>query len=327
MRILAITQRLEEACTRYRISQYQPRLEERGVQLDVISWPESKRGQRDLVRRLPDWQAVVVQRRLPSLRMIRELRKGARRLIFDFDDAIIYKDSASGEPRLLLDKWLRFRALVRCCDSITAGNRYLAGIASKFSPPDRVFILPTVVDLKSYENRSPTTRSSNILGWIGSRSTVPYLENLRRPLELVHSQLPDLQVKVISDQKPDLGSMPVQWLQWNARTEVQELPQIRVGLAPLPDDRWTRGKCALRLLQYLAAEVAAVASPVGTQAEITSAGAALKARTQTDWVSAILALLHDQNLRIACVARGAELVNKVFSVTSCVSQLERIWCG
>lgn len=326
-RLAAITQHPDEACTRYRVSQYRPYLESQGKHLEVIPWPKERNQQQRLLRSLGDWDAVVVQRRLPDLRAISEMRRRARRLVFDFDDAIVYRDSARGKPLLLVDKWARFRALVRRCDAVTAGNSYLAALASRHALPGRVFVLPTAVPLNCRPGQDTVSSRPGTLGWIGSRSTLPYLEQLCQPLQKLCSDRPELCITVVSDQKPNLGTARVQWRPWKAQSEMTELQQMRVGLAPLPDDRWTRGKCGLRLLQYLAAGVPAVASPVGTQAEITREGGALEARTKQEWISAITRVLDDPSLAHAVIAKGSCLVARDYNTELCAAKLERIWCG
>ena len=221
--------------------------------------------------------AVLFQRYLPSRRWLRRIRVRAKRLVYDFDDAILYAESTRGRPRLLLQRWWRFRAMMRCCDAVTAGNSYLAELAQREAPR-----------VASASCRPPwrwhatilsrlDPRSAPVVGWIGGRWTLPYLAQLRRPLEKLSAEIAGLTLRVIADQAPDLGRTRVELVPWAAETEVRELQRLRAGLAPLPDDAWTRGKCGLRLLQYLAAGVPAVASPVGIQAEIVRAGAALPA--------------------------------------------------
>jgi glycosyltransferase involved in cell wall biosynthesis len=325
-RVLAVTQLAEEACTRYRVSQYQPYLEANGYLLEACPWPRNNRDQIRLLGSVDHRDVVVVQRRLPRLPAIRELRKRARRLIFDFDDAIIYADSAQGRPWLLLDKWVRFRALVKRADAVTAGNPYLAAMASRYADTDKVFVVPTSVRVQELQAHPRNCDSKPLLAWIGSHSTLPYLEGLRDALHEVNRQYPGICVRVIADRRPDLGDILVDWKPWSPETEISELQDAHIGLAPLPDDRWTRGKCGLRLLQYLALGIPAVASPVGTQAEIVRIDGALGARSQEEWVSSILALIRDKPLADRYGAKGYACVKRDFNVASWVRMVEQIWC-
>ena len=123
------------------------------------------------------------------------------------------------------------------------------------------------------------------------------------------------------------GKTRVELIPWDATTEARELKQLRVGLAPLPRDAWTHGKCGLRLLQYLAAGIPAVASPVGTQAELIHAGAALTASSDADWLQTLQRVLNDRYFTAEVVAAGRELVREQFCAPVWAGQLRAFWCG
>ena len=178
-----------------------------------------------------------------------------------------------------------------------------------------------------YAPAPSATGTAPVVGWIGAHWTLPYLAQLRRPLDALSAEIAGLTVRVIADRAPDLGRTRVELIPWTAETEVQELRRLRVGVAPLPDDVWTRGKCGLRLLQFLAAGVPAVASPVGTQAEIVRAGAALPATSDADWTRALHRLLTEPSAAAELAARGRQLVQEKFSTSSWASSARELWCG
>jgi glycosyltransferase involved in cell wall biosynthesis len=318
---------MEEAPTRYRITQYQPFFFAQGCQLKTVVWPRERHAQKLVARSITANDVVVLQRRLPSAAIIRELASRAGRMVFDFDDAVIFSDSARRTPRLLLDRWLRFKKLVRCCHTVTAGNAYLADLASRHTARDHVVIVPTTLDLKKYpvQFASGSVRL-RLLGWIGCHSTLPYLYRLRNVLHRLAKTYPDLRLRVICDCPPDLPEIRTEWKPWNSETEVQDLSQVSVGLAPLPDDRWTRGKCGLRLLQYLACRVPSVASAVGTQRQIIESGGALPAATDEQWCTAIRSLLDDQHTAESCVEGGLSLVTQ-FDLNRWGPVVQEAWCG
>lgn len=331
-RLLAITHpgSAVSVSTRYRVTAYEPYLHPHQIHVETLHWPRrAAEGaeQAALLESVAQADAVLLQRYLPSRRWLRRIRARARRLVYDFDDAILYAESTRGRPRLLLQRWWRFRAMMRCCDAVTAGNAYLAELAQREVPQRRVEVLPTTVDWDRYDRAPSRTETAPVVGWIGGRWTLPYLEQLRRPLERLSAEIPGLTVRVIADQAPNLGKTRVELVPWAAETEVRELQRLRVGLAPLPDDAWTRGKCGLRLLQYLAAGVPAVASPVGTQAEIVRAGAALPASSDADWCQALHRLLTEPAAAAALAARGRELVREQFSTSSWANVARELWCG
>ncbi len=321
------------ASTRYRVSQFEPYLRHHHIHVETLPWPRrasagaGERERASLLESVATADAVLFQRYLPTRARLREVRARARRLVYDFDDAILYRESTRGRPRLLLPRWWRFRAMMDGCDAVTAGNSYLAELAQRWAPAGRVEVLPTTVELARYDPEPLRPAAAPVVGWIGGRWTLPYLEQLRRPLEALSTEVAGLTLRVIADLAPDLGRTRVELVPWAAETEVRELKRLHAGVAPLPDDAWTRGKCGLRLLQYLAAGIPAVASPVGVQAEIVRAGAALPATSDSDWCRALHRLLNEPSLVAELTARGRELVRERFSTSSRADFARELWCG
>jgi glycosyltransferase involved in cell wall biosynthesis len=324
-RLLAITDPGCAVATRYRVAQFAPHLSE--IHVETRAWPRMAAEQASLLESVAAADAVLIQRVLPSRCWLRQIRQRATRLVYDFDDAILYAESTRGRPRLLLNRWWRFRAMMRCCDAVTAGNSYLAELAQRQAPQGRVNVVPTTVDLDRYDREAAQPEPAPAVGWVGGRWTLPYLGLLRRPLEQLTAEIAGLTVRVIADRAPALGGVRVELIQWAAETEVRELKRLRAGVAPLPDDAWTRGKCGLRLLQYLAAGIPAVASPVGTQAEIIRTGAALPASSDAEWREALRRVLSEETLRADLATRGHRLVREHFSTAAWAERVRELWCG
>ena len=324
--LLAVTDPGCSASTRYRLEQYRARLKTLQMDLRIQDWPRNKGGQASLLSAASAVDAVLFQRFLPGIRVIRRFRKSSRRMIYDFDDAVIYLESSHHATRLRLERWFRFRTMVRSCDEVTAGNAYLADLARRWTVRP-VHVVPTAVDPGRYERERGGQDHPPVLGWIGARSTLPYLERFREPLAVL-SRDDGVTVRIIADQPAArLQGVKTEWVRWDQGTEVRELKRLSVGLAPLPDDRWTRGKCGLRLLQYLAAGVPSVASPVGVQGDLTNQGAAVAAAGASDWVAAVRSLLSDQALRGTLTAKGRQVVEQNFDAAKWARQLARIWRG
>jgi glycosyltransferase involved in cell wall biosynthesis len=324
--LLAITDPGCSVSTRYRLEQYRSCLETLQIDLRIQDWPRNRARRSDLWSTASIADAVLFQRILPSIRLIRWFRKAAKRMIYDFDDAVIYLESSHRRTRLLPERWLRFRTMVRSCDEVTAGNDYLAALARRRTRRP-VHVLPTTVDVGRYDREPGAQDCPRVLGWIGARSTLPYLERLREPLEIL-SRNDGVTVRVIADQTAcRLQGVNLEWIRWDQATEVRELKRLCVGLAPLPDDRWTKGKCGLRLLQYLAAGVPSVASPVGVQGDLSSQGAALAASRTGDWVAAVRSLLSDRALSDRLAANGGQVVERRFDAAKWAPQAAGIWCG
>ncbi len=326
-RLLAITDPGCAVSTRYRVTQFEPYLLQHQIHVETFPWPRLAADQAHLLESVTAADAVLFQRYLPPRRWLRQIRQRAKRLVYDFDDAIIYAESTRGRPRWLLQRGWRFRAMMRCCDAISAGNSYLAELALHEAPEACVSIVPTTLELENYDREPAQTEAAPIVGWIGGRWTLPYLEPLRRPLETLSAEFVGLTIRVIADQAPDLGSTRVELIPWAATTEARDLKRLRAGLAPLPDDAWTRGKCGLRLLQYLAAGIPAVASPVGTQAEIIRAGAALAASSDFEWCEALRRVLSDDSVGAALATRGRQLVREQYATAAWAERVRELWSG
>lgn len=325
-RMLAVCDSGCAPSTRYRLLAYRDYFEKENVALEVVDWSRNSEAQSRIITRARAASIVVFQRVLPSPAVIRRIREATARLIYDFDDAVIYRESTRGRPRLRFGRWLSFRSMVRCCDLVTAGNPYLAGLASRSGPRTAVMVVPTTVDLELYDRQARIRTETPFVGWIGGSWTLPYLEALRLPLQGLCRE-DKLVVRVIADRAADLGFCPCEWVQWRRETEIRELKQLAVALAPLPDDQWTRGKCGLRLLQYLAAGVPAVASPVGIQAELIERGAAFPAESPEDWPRGIRLALSDSRAAAEIVDKGRIVVRQLFNTAEWAPRLLALWRG
>lgn len=311
MRILFLTEDASGPSTRYRVRQFLPALADRGVRFEVEPIPAGGVDRRALLDRAADFDRVFLQRRLLNPLDARRLARRARHLTFDFDDAILFPDSTTGRRRSLT-RAVRFRCLARHADLRIAGSRGLAELAAPFG---RTEVVPTVVDPGRYEPRPPGTRGALRLAWIGSRSTLPFLEDVLPGIEPAARDAVDLELHVIADVAPRRTALPIVPVTWSEEGEAAALAACDVGLAPLRDDRWCRGKCGLRLLQYFAAELATVASPVGGQAEILHGGRfALEARDARGFGDAVRRLAHDPELRAELARAGRRRLEQAYSL-------------
>ena len=331
-RLLAITQEAYDPAVRYRLGHYVPLLEKAGVSVETAEWPKQSAPRWPIIERARDFDGVVVFRRLMPLKHLRALRQSARRLAFDFDDCVTRRDSALGYPWPLLDKVIQFRAMIRCADAVTAGNSYLAGLARRINRSIPIDVVPTTIDLSKYPRRdshdaSSSVSSNHTVGWIGQKGTLTYLSKLRPALATLCQKYPSLCIRTIGVELPSMPDVKTEFRPWSASSEVTNLQSLAVGLAPLPDDPWTRGKCGLRLLQYLAAGVPAVAAPVGVQGDIIDRGGALPAHSLRDWVDQVNRLLTDASLREQISRNGRQLVEKEFVPARWMETILHDWCA
>lgn len=230
------------------------------------------------------------------------------RWILDVDDAIMFRrPRREGDPRSTA--WWRrrrFHAMARRCRAVVAGSRSLAEIIGDTGGP--VTVLPTPVDLAAYPQASLPERGTVRLGWIGLGSNLRYLERLAPVFARLHAEGTAFEVRVISDRLPGMADVPCTLAPWSEATEGRDLAECDVGLAPLADDHWTRGKAGYRCIQYAAAGLPAVATPVGGQREIVGDGeTGMWAGDPEAWAGALRRLCGDVALRrrLGAAARAA----------------------
>jgi glycosyltransferase involved in cell wall biosynthesis len=259
---------------------------------------------------------VVLQRKLLSWPEFKLLRRNARRLVFDFDDALWLRDSYSPKGFDSPKRRRRFLRTVAGSDAVVAGNRTLAFGAGAPQPGQRVVVIPTCVDAARYPLAEHAATDGAVrLVWLGSSSTLQGLERNREMLDAVGEAVPGIRLKVICDRFPTFDKLPVDGVPWSGATEAAELAAADIGIGWVPDDPWSRGKCGLKLLQYHAAGLAVVANPVGVQAEMVRPHeTGILARTVQEWVEAVRSLAADPVLRLHFGWAGRRQVESAFGV-------------
>lgn len=335
-RILALTKYGDKAAsTRQRLLQYLPALEHVGVSVKVQPlfgntylselfagkgrsfWSIAHAYAHRLLslRDLSSFDAIFVHcEAFPYLPSIFEnaVAQRARRLIFDYDDAIFhqYDQHQLGAVRRILGR--KLQPLLRRADLCICGNRYLQEYASAFCR--KTLVIPTVVDANRYASAKPTWRARPVIGWMGSPSTYQQLEPTLRILKDARDKL-GVDFCVIGSGRMGTGDDGVRYIGWSEESEVDELGAMDIGIMPLPDDPWARGKCGYKLIQYMACGLPVVASPVGVNSEIVEHGVnGFLASTRTEWVEAIGALAGDTDLRRRMGAAGREKVSRSYSL-------------
>ena len=217
--------------------------------------------------------------------------------VFDVDDAVMYgKPKRHGDPPD--QAWWRkrrFARMARSCALTVVASEALKEMVGPASPAVEVW--PTPVDLRRYPLAHPERDGELRLAWIGLGKNLRYLEDLGEVLRALAQRFA-FRLVVISNQLPKLPGVPVELAFWDAEREGEQLASCHVGLAPLPDDLWTRGKGGYRCIQYAAAGLPCVASPVGANREVVIPGeTGVWASTPEQWFGALVALLEDPGLR------------------------------
>jgi glycosyltransferase involved in cell wall biosynthesis len=243
--------------------------------------------------------AVILQRRLLSWWQIRLLRKNAKALFFDIDDAVFLRDSNSTRGAESGRRLRRFRATVERADGILAGNEYLAAESRRWTTPNRVHFMPTCVDPAKYRPEPSTRTGGDVrLVWIGSRSTMTSLDEIAPALAEATRQLPGLKLRVVCDVFPKLPGVEVVPVVWSEAAEAEEIASGDIGVSWLPEHPWSRGKCGLKVVQYMAAGLPVIANPYGVHPAMIESGMnGVLASTPTEWTEAIVRLASDAELR------------------------------
>lgn len=331
------------ASSRLRMLQYEGALRAEGWQVDVApllddayvtglyagnvaAWPVVRsylQRLRTLLSRR-HYDVIWVEKELfPWLPSLLELALIPRRtaLVVDYDDAVFhrYDEHRSAFVRQVLGR--KIDAVMRRANVVTAGNEYLAQRA-RSAGCRRVEWLPTVIDLDRYPpGMVAKSAGPVVVGWIGSPSTAGYLQMVAPALiELTRAQ--PLRCVAIGARADQVAGTPFEAWPWTEDTEVALLRQLDIGIMPLPDAPWERGKCGYKLIQYMACSLPVVASPVGVNRDIVRAGEnGYLATTPRGWVDALAALVQDPARRAAMGANGRRQVEDVYCLQTQAARL------
>jgi glycosyltransferase involved in cell wall biosynthesis len=317
MHLVALIDGPDHVCCRYRLAAFRPYLEQASHSLTLCPLPRGWLSRWRLFRRLAG-ASVILQRYLLPGWQLAQLRRHARHLVFDLDDAVFLRDSYSPRGLHHARKLCRFAATVRACDAIVAGNGFLAESAARWISanhrPD-IHVIPTCVEPDRYCPRSFHTTDGKTLVWIGSSSTLQGLQVIAPLLDGLGSAVPGLRLRVICDSFPTFAHLPVVPCPWNERTEAHDLAAGDIGISWIPDDLWSRGKCGLKVLQYMAAGLPVIANPVGVHAEIIAHGeTGYLASSPEEWLEAIRRLTSDADLRRRLGEAGRWRLEEHYSV-------------
>ncbi|HEV3122077.1 MAG TPA: glycosyltransferase [Isosphaeraceae bacterium] len=300
MKALALVEAPDHVCCRYRIRAFEPTLNDSGWTLAIEGLARGMVARLAQILRAGRFDTVILQRKLLAHWQFHELRRLARHLVFDFDDAVLYRDSFDPRGPHCPRRAARFARTVRQADTVIAGNDFLADCALRAGArAEQIRVIPTCVAPERYPLAQHRPERAGLeLAWIGSASTLQGLQQRRPLFDRLARELPGLRMRVISDRFPELGAMPIERVAWNEATEAAELAKSDVGIAWMPDDLWSRGKCGLKVLQYQAAGLPVVANPVGVHCEMIQPRLnGFLTETDEQWVEAIRSLAQDAGLR------------------------------
>jgi glycosyltransferase involved in cell wall biosynthesis len=309
---------LEQPSYRHRMGSLIDPLQAAGWQVRAEQFPSGRYGLRTWERRaLLRWADITVlhQIKLSSIEA-RLFAAFSRRRVFDVDDAIYVR-----KPRRLGDlpdesAWRKqkFAATCRWVDAVAAGNDVLAGVAR--ATAKEIVVLPTSIDVACYEPSFAGPAEAPTIAWIGSPENLIYLDMIRPALARLTKRYP-LKLRVICSDFPDWSDVRIERVPWSVATEAHSLAGAHIGVMPLTDDAWSRGKCAFKLLQYMAAALPCVASPVGANTEAVMDGINGFHATDVDqWERSLEKLILSPDLRASFGAKGRQHVEQRYALRS-----------
>lgn len=316
MKVLALVDAPDHVCCRYRIRAFGPALDAAGWSLAVEGLARHPVARASQLVRAGRFDAVILQRKLLPGWQFALLRRHARRLLFDFDDAVLYRDSYDPRGPHCQRRLARFVRTVRRSDAILAGNDFLAEAARGVGAAARAIrVLPTCIEPSRYPPKAHAGAGGLQLVWVGSSSTLQGLESRRPLLERLGRAVPGLTLRLVCDRFLRFDSLGVVPVPWSEATEAREINAGDVGISLLPDDLWSRGKCGLKLLQYRASGLPVVADPVGVHPKMIRDGVdGLLARGDDAWEAAIRQLAGDPALRVRLGREARCAVELCYSV-------------
>lgn len=327
-KVLFLVKSEKTPSSRIRICELIPYLEKYGISGDVQFLPASCWKRWKLFKKAKDYSIVVLQKKLFSPLEFRKLRKQARFLVFDFDDAIYCRHascSTKKEDYHSSSRMLKFRRTILGSDLVIAANKVLADKAKEISDIP-VEIIPSSVAIEdilskdNYEIHDPP-----IIGWVGSKSTLRYLEYIAPALRELRKK-EEFILRVVADSAPRIADINVDFVPWKLETQYREIREFDIGIMPLTSDPFSEGKSAYKLLQYLAAGVPAVCSPVGMNSEVAENNEyCLKASSFEEFAFQIQKLIDNRNLRETLGHRGRKLVEEKFSTAVVAEKLAAIF--
>lgn len=320
---------------RFRFEQYRPFLERNGYEVemspllsesdDQIFYQRGHYGSKALIQlrsirkrtrdvaRADTFDVIVIYREAlftGSTRFERRFSESRAKVVFDFDDAIWRPDVSSGNRML---RWLKrpdkTREIIALSDRVIAGNNVLADYARRFNT--NVEVIPTTIDTDEYRAVTKTREPEPItIGWTGSLTTIKHFELAVPFLRALKARYGGrLAIDVIGDASYVNEALGIRGVEWRRDQEVDRLSKIDIGIMPLPDDEWSKGKCGLKGLQYMALGIPSLLSPIGVNREIVRHWVnGFLPTTDDEWVEQIDALIRSRELRQRVGAAGRQTV-------------------
>jgi glycosyltransferase involved in cell wall biosynthesis len=317
MKVLFLIKSDKTPSSRIRIKDILPYLSENGIYPDLEVLPKSFFSRLKLFKKASAYDLVVLQKRLLNWLDFYELRKNSRILAFDFDDAIYLRNASPSNlssDYFSFSRMRMFKRTVLNSDVIIAANKTLAEKVDETAPGKHVEIVPSTVAVDKILPKTDYSLSGPaVIGWIGSKSTLRYLDLIAPALKKA-SQKHDFVLRIVADDFKEIPGVKTDFVKWTLESQYSLISKFDIGLMPLSSDPFSEGKAAFKLIQYMACGVPSICSPVGMNLEVAGKNKnCLAAEDYDDFAGHIIRLLENESFRMEIGKKGREMVEKVYS--------------
>lgn len=317
MRVLALTFGDEhQASSKYRVFQFVEPLSKLGIQIE----PTPANSFADWAK-VQQYDAVLVQKKLFRSGRVRYLRRNARRLIYDIDDAIWHPHGKEHTFFTNLRNAWRLKAIARAADLCLCANNVLAGHIRRLT--DRVTVLPLALDGTRWRPKlsidpSPAVR----IGWAGHPVNLPYLEAIEPALVQAQMENPDIEFAIFSGKAPAFRRLKYRHIRFEPDTELEAIRSFDVGILPLPPGPFAAGKSPIKGIQYMATGIPTILTPMGAARDMFHEGeTALFAGTIAEWQSAISKLGGNSAMCLRMGSRARAVFEQTYELARIVPLL------
>ena len=320
MKVLFLIQGFTVAASRYRVLQYIPYLEAKGMETTVSLYPRSWKENFRFFSNLSRYDVVFLQRKRFNQPRLGLLRRRAKKIVYDFDDSVMYRNSKADDP-ISSTRRRRFVQMIKNSDFVIAGNEFLKKEALFYN--SKVEVIPTAIDQERYRLKTyPAQQEKVTLGWIGDHGSIHYLEKMKPIFERIGEKYPHAELKIVCDIFFDCDRIKVVKKNWSLEEEVQDLQSFDIGLMPLVDDPWSWGKCGLKIIQYQGVGVPVVCTPVGINKDLVEdAKNGYWALTPEEWERKLSMLIENSELREQMGREGRKKVMEDYTYQVCAPRL------
>ena len=308
--------------SRVRVLNLIPELRSMGVDVTALCFPTSVAERFKVMRMLRNFDVVFIQKKLLNLIDAIVVHYLSRCLVYDFDDAIYYRDDSAISP-YSDSRYRKFKRMMRISDVVIAGNKVLAEEASKYSKV--VKVLPSSVPVENiivkenYDHAGPI-----VIGWLGGGGNLHHLSSIGSAIQAL-ARTNDIVVHVVSNKEFKLEGVKVVNIAWSLDDQEEQIARFDIGVMPLPDNWWTQGKCGYKALQYMASGVATICSAVGSNADMIDDGVdGFSAASLEDFHKAMQTLIDDSRMRQDMGLKAREKIKQKYSIQAVGSHLASI---